>query len=173
MKIIIFSDSHGDVDTMCGVVEKENPDMIIHLGDSIIDANQLNDKFPGVKMIKVLGGIDSQKENENWIQYVDIYGKRLMLTHGHTFIDDEKTKTNFEGITNMFLSDRNNADIILFGHTHEPFILCSDGKWIMNPGCICQVPSCIPGHKVIDATYGILTINKIGVLQWQFVEMGN
>ena len=30
MKILIMSDSHGDVDIMCGAVEKENPDMIIH-----------------------------------------------------------------------------------------------------------------------------------------------
>ena len=43
MKILIFSDSHGDVDIMRDIVEKEKPDMIIHLGDSIKDAEKLND----------------------------------------------------------------------------------------------------------------------------------
>ena len=48
MKIVIFSDSHGDAETMCGVVEKENPDMIIYLGDGIADAEQLNEKYPNI-----------------------------------------------------------------------------------------------------------------------------
>ena len=46
MKIAIFSDSHGETETMCDVVEKEKPDMIIYLGDGIADAEQLNVKYP-------------------------------------------------------------------------------------------------------------------------------
>jgi len=37
MKILIFSDSHGDVETMVQVIEKENPETIVHLGDDKAD----------------------------------------------------------------------------------------------------------------------------------------
>lgn len=31
-RVLIMSDSHGNVENMVTAVEKENPDMIIHLG---------------------------------------------------------------------------------------------------------------------------------------------
>ena len=37
MKVVIFSDSHGDVEIMVQVIEKEKPEMIIHLGDGKAD----------------------------------------------------------------------------------------------------------------------------------------
>ena len=164
MKILIFSDSHGDVDIMCDVVEKENPDMIIHLGDSIADAEQLNNKYPDIKMIKVLGGIDSQKEDEEWIQYTEICGKRFMVTHGQKFF--EETTVYCKAQQNMWLYS-GNSDVILYGHMHEPFINCCEGKWIMCPGRI--------GRNAegggINPKYGILKINKSGTLNWQFVEV--
>ena len=164
MKILIFSDSHGDVDIMCGVIEKEKPDMIIHLGDSIADAEQLQNKYPDIEMIKVLGGIDSQKEDEEWIQHVEICGKRFMLTHGHTFLDEATIYC--QGQQNMWLY-AGNSDIVLYGHMHEPFINCSEGKWIMCPG---RIGRHIKGGG-INPKYGILKINDSGALYWQFVEL--
>ena len=176
MKILILSDSHGDVETMCGVVENEKPDMIIHLGDSIVDAEQLNNKYPDIQMIKTLGNIDSQKEDEEWIQYVEICGKRFMLTHGHTFLDAAENDT--QGRQNMFRYPGtmypNKVDIILHGHTHEPYLNCCMGgsdkeqinRWMMSPGRIGRKVNYSGTFKPI---YGVLKINESGILQWQFV----
>lgn len=178
MKLLIFSDSHGDVDIMCGVVEKEHPDMIIHLGDSIADAEQLNNKYPDIQMIKNLGNIDSQKqkEDEKWIQYTEICGKRFMMTHGHTFaLASDEATIDDQGRKNMLqMMFKNNIDILLHGHIHEPYIWCcqmtpSRNGWIMCPGRI--------GRKVnhfgtFNPIYGVLKISESGVLEWQFTEVG-
>ncbi|MHB1485535.1 MAG: metallophosphoesterase family protein [Saccharofermentanales bacterium] len=37
MKIVVFTDSHNDVDTMLTVIKKEQPDKFLHLGDNISD----------------------------------------------------------------------------------------------------------------------------------------
>ena len=165
MKIIIFSDSHGDVDTMQSVVEGEKPDAIVHLGDHITDADKLSRIYPDIQMFKVLGNTDSYTKDEECIKYVDICGKRFMLTHGHTFIEYKQSKPIFEGIMNMFLYGEY-KDITLFGHTHEPFINCCNDRWIMNPGRIGRVSS-----QIIKATYGVLEIGESGVLKWRFVEL--
>lgn len=34
-KILVFSDSHGHFNTMLGIAQKEQPDIIVHLGDGV------------------------------------------------------------------------------------------------------------------------------------------
>ena len=41
MKLLIFSDSHGNVANMADVVRLESPDRILHLGDMARDAEDL------------------------------------------------------------------------------------------------------------------------------------
>ena len=164
MQILIFSDSHGDVETMCTVVRKENPDVIIHLGDHITDADTLSEKYPDIKMYKVLGNTDSQKEDEQWIQYAQICGKSFMLTHGHTFL--EQATTYIEGQAKMFRTYAGSVDFIVHGHTHEPFLHCCDGKWIMNPGRIGK------SHRQNNTPiYGVLEVKATGALAWRFVQV--
>ena len=174
MKILILSDSHGDVDIMCGVVEKEKPDMIIHLGDSIKDAEKLTNIYSHIQIIKNLGNVDSQKEDEEWIKYVEICGKRFMMTHGHIFNEVAEEVTNAEARRNMLKSMyQNNADILLHGHAHEPYLHCTQ----IMPSRYCKImcPGRI-GRKVnysgtYNPTYGVLKINESGTFEWQFVEL--
>ena len=177
MKITIFSDSHGDVKTMCGAVEREKPNMIIYLGDGIADAEQLNEKYPDIEMLKVLGNMDSDKEDEEWIKVAEICGKRFILTHGHTFItefkngsqtDENRIKSRIEML--KCISDYD-ADILLHGHTHEPYINRTQltpekTGWIMNPGSIRRKDG------IFNPVYGVLYFDESGTFQWQFVEIG-
>ena len=171
MKIVMFSDSHGFVEIMCGVVEKEKPDMIIHLGDSIRDAEQLNVKYPDIEMISVLGNVDSEKEDEEWIKYAEICGKRFMLTHGHTFLNNISYR---EGQGNMFRYPPDDVDIILHGHTHEPYVHRSINgvkrisRWMMNPG---SMKAETQYDDIYSPTYGVLNINESGDLEWQIIEV--
>ena len=166
MKICIFSDSHGDSGTMCGVVEKERPDMIIYLGDGIEDAEELSRRYPDIEIVKNLGNVDSRKEDEEWIKYAEICGKRFMMTHGHTFID--KAEGLFKGQQDMFMY-ANNVDIVLYGHCHEPFINCCGNKWIMSPGRIGRSRNIQKAN--LKPTYGVLEISGSGALTWQFSEV--
>ena len=45
-RILVLSDSHGNVNNMVTAVSRLHPDMIIHLGDCWADAEQLHRKFP-------------------------------------------------------------------------------------------------------------------------------
>ncbi|MDR1663503.1 MAG: YfcE family phosphodiesterase [Clostridiales bacterium] len=181
MKMLIFSDSHGDVETMRGIVNKEKPDMIFHLGDCITDAKQLNEEYPDIQMVNVLGNVDSDNEDEEWVKLVEIRGKRFMITHGHTFISyafmnefNEYRQTDENRATSRIsmlksMTD-NNADILLHGHTHEPCISSiptpERNCWIMNPGSIRYISG-----SAVKPTYGILIINESGSLGWQILEV--
>ena len=45
-KILILSDSHGNVNNMILAVKQARPDRIIHLGDCWADAQKLKSRFP-------------------------------------------------------------------------------------------------------------------------------
>jgi len=177
MKILIFSDSHGDLKTMCDVAEKEQPNIIIYLGDGIADAEEVGRRYPDIQMIKNLGNIDiDSQEDEEWIKYTEICGKRLMMTHGHTFYTEYKMTQNgtFEisqdGMAKARLKiikfmDENGIDITLHGHTHEPCLTQSGRGWIMCPGRIGRYTD------AINPMYGMLKIRESGALEWQFVEV--
>lgn len=46
LKVIVFSDSHGDVNHMAAAVEQEEPDLVLHLGDYWEDARELSWIYP-------------------------------------------------------------------------------------------------------------------------------
>ena len=50
MKILVLSDSHGNINNMTRCVEMINPRHILHLGDCIRDAEALRDLFPDIPM---------------------------------------------------------------------------------------------------------------------------
>lgn len=52
-RILVLSDSHGNVNNMVTAVGRLHPDMIIHLGDCWADAEQLHRKFPMTVMEQV------------------------------------------------------------------------------------------------------------------------
>ena len=58
MKILIFSDSHGCIETMEAAVRRELPHMMVHLGDFWADGKQLHSLFPQIPMCQVAGNCD-------------------------------------------------------------------------------------------------------------------
>lgn len=52
-RILVLSDSHGNVNNMVTAVGRLHPDMIIHLGDCWADAEQPHRKFPMTVMEQV------------------------------------------------------------------------------------------------------------------------
>ena len=177
MKVVIFSDSHGDVEIMVQVIEKEKPEMIIHLGDGKADVEQLKVQYPSLPLIHVLGNVDSDQVNEEWIKFTEIAGKRIVLVHGHLMINETKapkqTDENRISSRNKMLKliDEHDADILMHGHSHEAFMhrtkaLSGKTCWIMNPGSISREK-----NVIAKPIYAVLKIKKTGACKWEFKEV--
>jgi putative phosphoesterase len=153
MKAIVFSDSHTDVATMEGILIRENPDLVFHLGDHWNDARKLEQTFPELKFFCVPGNCDPSGQEEELLK-LTAKGKKILLTHGHTFgvLTEKGRNTLFRyGMENGF-------DLILFGHTHQPYLFCEEGIWMANPGRIGKKSS-----RLIHATYILLLLSEDGI----------
>ena len=52
MKILVLSDSHGNLTNMELAVERTNPSLIFHLGDCWRDGERLHEQFPDIPLEK-------------------------------------------------------------------------------------------------------------------------
>ena len=52
MKILVLSDSHGNLTNMELAVERTNPNLIFHLGDCWRDGERLHEQFPDIPLEK-------------------------------------------------------------------------------------------------------------------------
>jgi len=113
---------------MVQAVEWEQPNLVIHLGDCMADAFELQNHFPRLRMEKVPGNCDCSMETA--VRVIEVEGKQIMVCHGHTF----KVKSGF---INLELGARERGvDIALFGHTHGVFYENVNGVTYINPGSI-------------------------------------
>ena len=118
MRVLVVSDSHGNVDNMVRAVEWVQPDYVLHLGDCQRDLEALRREFPGLAMEGVPGNCDwgsyDQKE-----RLIELGGVRILMLHGHT---------------RNVKSSPMAAQVLLFGHTHRPMV-DNDGTLLtLNPG---------------------------------------
>lgn len=177
MKVLILSDSHGDVEIMLQIIEKEKPDAMIHLGDGKADVEKVREDYPKMPIYNVPGNVDSSRPYEQWIKVEEIQGMRFVLVHGHLMINETKqpkqTDENRISARNkmLLLIDEHEADILLHGHSHEAFMHRTKGLsgkvcWMMNPGCVSR-------EKNVNSkpTYGLLKFKKNGSLEWKIKEV--
>lgn len=140
MKVLVLSDSHGHVDNMARAVEKEKPNQILHLGDCWRDAEELHELFPRIPMEQVPGNCDFGRfEAQERLLFIE--DKRALIAHGHTM------NVKYGLLNAQYRARETEADILLFGHTHQPLIDLDGGLIMLNPGSI---------GDARRATYGVL-----------------
>lgn len=144
MKVLVVSDSHGNVENICRAVELEKPRMLLHLGDGWRDAELVAQRYPDLPLEKVPGNCDF-RSSESAVRVLMIAGKLIMICHGHTL----GVKTNLSLL--LRAAQENKADAVLFGHTHQPFVDIRNGIVMLNPGSI---------GSYRRATYGTLTVEE-------------
>lgn len=165
MKILVFSDSHQYNRLLKSAIEMHlnagTVDCIFYLGDGVKDINGLYPQIPicyvdGNYEEYVTGFIDRKKLKSEVI--VDFMGFRFFLTHGHRY----SVKSTFDNLINA--ARGKNADIVLFGHTHEQYYKYlppeSDSDkpmYIFNPGSISR-------PRDNKFSYGIIEIQKENIL---------
>lgn len=161
--IIIMSDTHGRSDTAERIL-RENPsaDLYVHLGDGLADLSFAARSHPDKPYIYILGNNDgfSFFRDPQWVPYAVMQeGEHtIAMTHGHLC----GARSGLGGL--IKLGRENNADIVLYGHTHAPlekYIPAEDGfppMYIFNPGS-----AALPIYGA-SASYGRLEIRQNGIL---------
>ena len=84
MNILVLSDSHGNLSNMEEAVERERPQLILHLGDCWRDAERLAERYPNIPMEHVPGNCDCRPE-EPAERLLFLEDKRVLICHGHTY----------------------------------------------------------------------------------------
>ena len=142
MKFIVFSDSHGDVDHMIRSVRLENPALCFFLGDGEYDLTRLQRRFPSLPVNAVRGNCDLRSTLPRALTCA-AGGVRIFATHGHLY--GVKHDPIYRELCEAALAE--NADVVLFGHTHEPFRDRTMGMELLNPGSI--GPTTRPSYGLI------------------------
>lgn len=160
MKILVISDSHGDVVAMQKIISlHRDAELLIFLGDGLRDLAAASDSLPAtMATVSVCGNCDflsigslSARDDE----MLTVEGRRILITHGHKY----GVKGGLGALAAA--AHARGADIVLFGHTHEPHesLIEIEGRSIrlFNPGSVGR-----PHDRITH--YGLLDIRENGVL---------
>jgi uncharacterized protein len=127
MKLAILSDTHGNYPVAVKTLEALGQlDYIIHLGDTTDDAEMIEFALER-ELIKVAGNCDLSRKYPDLI-ITTLAGKKLLLSHGDRFL----VKSGLNLLQQR--AKQEEADVVLYGHTHRPAIDNIDGVLFINPG---------------------------------------
>ncbi len=143
MRILVASDSHGDVFKLRHAVEQQpTAEIMIFLGDGVNDFLYANLNIP---VIRVKGNCDfNQVVGDSYLD--EIEGKKIYATHGHK----ENVKYGLDELQRKAIE--NKVHIALYGHTHNPVTKYIDGIWFINPG------------SIREGSYAVIDIKPSGIL---------
>ncbi len=129
LRFLIFSDTHGIREPMLELYRRYPNDGIIHLGDHIADARWLLERTNGHPVYRVKGNCDYGATGPE-DQLLELGGVKILIMHGHRF----GVKSGCGGA--LAEAKRRGVDVLLFGHTHIPFMEEREGILMMNPGSL-------------------------------------
>ena len=122
-RIGLIADTHGlvrpEVHGALAAVE-----MILHAGD--VGGDEVLDELSTIAPVHAVFGNTDPPGNRRLHQALDIVvgGFTIHVSHGHELGVPKPEK----------LLQAYNAQVIVFGHTHEPLVVRADGRLVVNPG---------------------------------------
>ncbi|NPA70137.1 MAG: YfcE family phosphodiesterase [Crenarchaeota archaeon] len=133
MRILVVSDTHGEIDNIKLLVDKlknEKFDMIIHLGDDSPDAEHL--KPLNAPLYVVPGVYEPHYKNPETKRriIVELDGIRVLLSHTDTKHQNDPPEEE-DPLERL---KKGEVDALFHGHTHIPKISLEGRKLILNPG---------------------------------------
>ena len=126
MKLIVMSDSHGDLESVKAVSEI-SADAIFHCGDSELS---FEDSLL-TNMHKVRGNCDFDSAFPSSV-VVEVKGTTILAVHGH------EHDVKGSALPLLYAAQECGADIVLFGHSHLYGAEMKDGILFLNPGSTTQ-----------------------------------
>jgi len=131
MRIGVFSDSHGDTDALDCLLEKMGHlDAACFLGDVARDAQHLEEQLawmPGSPALYTVRGNNDYYSTcmLPWERVVELDGVRIYMEHGHRSVSLASLS---------YKAQENDAQIALFGHTHQALEEHDGRVLLLNPG---------------------------------------
>lgn len=142
MIIGLISDTH--ISPKKGKINKkifeifENTDLILHAGD--ITSQKVLDELSEIAPVTaVLGNNDDLDLNKK--ETINAYGKTIILVHG------DKIDDLYE------FGLKNDADIVVSGHTHSPNFEKTNGIYLINPGKASKSVAILKIEKEIEVEF--------------------
>ena len=159
-KILVVSDSHRRTAGLEKALKNMSGhmDMMIHLGDSELSPEfirGLTDK----PVVMVRGNCDfygGLPETE----IVDLGVHKLFVTHGHRY----SCKAGHDMLVRSAME--NGADVVMYGHTHVPYLGEESGIMVLNPGSIEE-----PRQYDRKKSYLVMTIEDGGRTEYMHVYL--
>lgn len=150
MKIVVISDTHGNLSRLDEVMAKEGDiDMFLHCGDICGDEELLKNRT-GVAAVQIVAGNMDFNGYSPAYRLVDLPYKHLaFMTHGHRYGVNYGTEMLEDEAASVA------ADIALYGHTHVPEIHKKNGLWVMNPGSLAY-----PRQRDRRCSYGVIELEE-------------
>lgn len=142
MKILAISDTHGCFERFYKACKNEKPDAVVFSGDCSSDALEMELVFPEIKFYIVRGNCDYDDYKTKDEMTFELEGIKFFLTHGHLY----GVKRNYLDIERKGYEE--GADIIVFGHTHSPYLKEKKDIILFNPGA------------VLGESYGVIELDK-------------
>ena len=168
MNFLIVSDTHGADHLLRGLLDaNREASGVLFLGDGLNEVEELAHLGGYPPIYAVRGNCDTEfspflrKREEELI--LSFLGHRLLLLHGHT----ASVKFSTAGLRARAAAY--GADIVLFGHTHDPeeiYLPKEEGGplWLFNPGSV--------GHPYDSPpSFGRLSVSDCGEVLFGFGEI--
>ena len=119
MKLLVVSDIHGRYDRLRDLLElHSDADALIFLGDGLRDLDNACVGDHRIAVISVRGNCDTMPLPKilatPYEHTQTIEGYKFFMIHGHT----RGVKSGLESA--IYAAAEREADVLLFGHTHEP-----------------------------------------------------
>ncbi len=151
MRIVVLSDTHRDFYSLRKLVEKHRNDtqLFIHLGDGLQDLEQVRALYPKCSFLAVRGNCDFASTLP-LAGFYAVESARIFYTHGHLY----NVKLEYAGL--LQAAAELDANVVLFGHTHQALHQYRKGVHLLNPGSL--------GMPQGDRTYGIVDVTPQGIV---------
>ena len=160
MRAMIVSDTHKKHLNLEKALEETGKiDLLIHLGDAE-GAEDYIEAIAGCPVRMVAGNNDFFSDLDREVEF-ELYGKKFFITHGHYYYISVGTERLYrEGL------DRH-ADVVMFGHTHRPYLEKTEDIVLLNPGSLSY-----PRQEGRRGTYMIMDIDKYGEMEFTLHYVG-
>ena len=162
MKALVFSDSHGDISPLDGLIKRFNPEFVFGLGDYGVSKYELDE----LNVLGVKG--NSYLDPEYPLDFLydsKLNNLKILFTHGHT----HNVRSSLLSLS-LFAKDKK-ADIVFYGHTHVAKIIEDDSLIIVNPGSLGRPYSpTFPTVAIINATKEKIKIDIVDASTYEIYK---
>lgn len=163
MNVLIVSDTHGRSERLFEAVQRARADVLLFLGDGLRDLAAVELEVPEIYAVK--GNCDFFSfgyEREERLEVLG--GYRIFMTHGHRYGAKQSIAPMVARAAAL------GADVLLYGHTHEPFektlprgTKLQDGT-LLQKSLLVVCPGSLGQPREGAPTFATLTLRRDGVL---------